>query len=154
MELNPKLVKTLRRECTPGNELEITKNFDINILGKNYKGIKNRPQDIMQFLPCSLCLELLDGVFAKDQIVAEGKFADMLYGLYIGAQERFPMPKEKLQQLIVSGVHGLHQLGYLKYTDGTGIEIPTTELAIMTNPWIRYNLKLLDIFDYAPSIIV
>ena len=155
MQINPKSIEVLNRECAPGKEFQLTKDFDVKIIGRDYRGIKHRPKDLLEFAPSVFCLDILGNVFEKDGLVVEGKFADMLFGLYTGAQETFgTMTKEALQRMIMVGINGLHGLGYIQYKDNTKVVIPTTELAISTNPWICYTHKLLDLFDYRPVIIV
>ena len=153
--VDPKKIQILKDECSRSKELKLMMDHDVKIIGRGYKAIKTIPSDISSFTPSLVCLQTLDDVFKKDNLIVEGRLSDLLYGVYVGVEPIFQgATKEVIQRMVLSGINGLWSMGYLSFIDNYGIILPSIEVAININAWVQYTPKILGLFDFTPTSII
>jgi hypothetical protein len=113
---------------------------DLQVKWPTYKGFKGAPIGSLDFeSPANIVLTGLASIFDKKGYIAEGTLKDIFFGFDTSGWDI---------ALVGQGLTQLRALGFIKYTDERGEEMPESYFISHpeSEPWVRYNKKFMDCF--------
>jgi hypothetical protein len=150
-------LEILKKEVTKTYELE--HNYDLKIIGKNYKGIKKsiESKDFGDSIIAADCFMAMCAVFEKDGFVVEGFYNSIVFGLsnalWVCSDKRIAhRSKDEVQDGLLTLMKNDFLIPASLLKEDNPISLGNIDFK-QSNPLIHYSKKFLDYLRYDPIII-